>query len=147
MTTESLPGRILTLAAVFIGGFALAAWCLPSTSQKPRITPQKTGVFLVLPTKDFLEQATLANLRGKLVRLVRRHGENTSEPCVITHQPARLQMANEQVFLEFGLDGLESLVLNINPTDLKQPEIVDSQSVIASSRKLCPSHPRITYGS
>lgn len=143
MNIETIPARVLTLAAAFIGGFMIAAWCLPSLNHKPRTTTQDAGVFLVIPSKFLHSPTNLADLKGKQVRLVRRKGD--SSPCVISHKPARLQTSDQNVFLEVGLDGLESLVVSIHSTDLIEPDLVDVNSAhrIAS----CSQHPRVTYGS
>lgn len=142
---ESLPSKILTLGAAFISGFILSAWCLPSINNKPRIESTRPGAFLVIPAKDFLSPKQISELKGKSVRLIRKSGSEKDEACVINHKPAQVQLNDQNVYLEFGLDGLESLVLNVFPSDLKLPDMIENSK--SDSLKSCSSHPRITYGS
>lgn len=143
MNLELIPGRILTIGAAFITGFILAAWCLPTKQEKPRFAHQESGVIFVIPMKAFKSPESLPSLRGKPVQLVRNRGDLS--PCLIGHKPARLQTADQQVFLEVGFDGLESLVVNLHPSDLQEPDLIEASS--ARNIQGCSKHPRVTYGS
>ena len=144
MNIENLPARLLTLAATFISGFIVAAWCLPGTSHKPRLETSKPAALIVIPAKDFASPTRLSALKGKTARLIRKNATEAGDSCVINHKAAQVQISDQLVYLEFGLDGLESLVLNVSPADLKTPDIIDSADT--GNVKNCSSHPRITYG-
>jgi hypothetical protein len=145
MSIETFPTKILTLGASFISGFIVAAWCLPAGQNKPRTGIAKTGAFIAVPSRDFVAPTSLSELKGKSVRLIRRSLTEKGEDCVIGHKPAQLQIADQHVFLEFGMDGLESIVMSVVPTDLQQPSVIDIEKT--TSLKNCSPQPRITYGS
>lgn len=145
MNAEAIPGKVLTIGAAFITGFVVASWTLPALNQKPRVSSQDPGIYLVLPARDFTTPGRIASMKGQLVQLIRKSTADLDGPCMINHKPARLQTSDQNIFLELGLDGLESLALNLLPSDLKQPDVEDIKATTRT--RSCAVHPRISYGS
>ncbi len=137
VTRFPLKSLLISLAI----GVLLGVFGPFKSSSRSSIPTLKEGFMIVFPTASLFEPLNDLKLRGQKVHLIHREAE--SNFCKINHESLHFS-ANEKIAILSGnLPSIESLVLSIQESDLKRPDIT---SIGDKTTPRCVKQTKIVYG-